>query len=273
MSLRYTTKYLTGAAAMLALGAATAMAQTATSTRRIPISKEGQAGGEIVTRVDTVKVYRTDTLRLTRVDTVTGATVYRVDTVTTTPPIMAMRPVRFPNGVYFGLGGGVSGPNGALYNPNSAGPSAQAQLGWQSTFLGLRGDLNYAKPGEDGRYSSMQADPEILNFSADARLNIPFLTHMMGSNHRFGLYGVGGYTHTMFKNLPMRVNGFAPDGSINVVAGQPNWQHQNGWNAGGGATLGWGRTELFLESRLLAFTPTNAPQSRQVPFIFGINLY
>jgi len=198
MKLGYSTKLVAGAAAALALGASVAVAQTKpTSAKRIPISKE--APGEVVSRVDTVTVYRTDTLRLSggmRVDTVrvAGATVYRVDTVMTTP---AIRPVRFANGLYFGLGGGVSAPNGALYNPNNAGPSAQAQLGWQGGILGLRGDVNWAKPGEDGRYAQLQADPDILNFSADAKLAIPFLTGIVGSGHKFGIYAIGGYTHTM----------------------------------------------------------------------------
>lgn len=278
MSLRYSTKYLAGAAAILVFGAsiASAQAKPPTSSKRIPISKEGP-GAAATVRVDTVTVYKTDTLRLTgptvnRVDTVrvAGPTVYRTDTVMAQP---MMKPVRLPGGLYFGLAGGVMGPNGALYNPNSAGPSAQAQLGWQGGLLGLRGDINWAKPGEDSRYSDPQADPDILNFSADAKLNIPFLTHMFGSNHRFGLYGVGGFTHTMYKNLPIRLDGISPQGTIIVAPGTNAWTHFNGWNAGGGASLGWGRTELFLESRLLAFKADNAPQARQVPFMFGINFY
>jgi hypothetical protein len=230
-----------------------------------------------MTKVDTVTVYRTDTLRIngtSRVDTVrlAGQTIYRVDTVTVAP---MMKPVRLPGGLYFGLGTGVSAPNGALYNPNSAGVTAQAQLGWQglNSLLGLRGDVNWAKPGEDGRYSDPQADPDILNFSADAKLNIPFLTHMFGSTHKFGIYGIGGFTHTMYKNLPIRVDGLNPDGTIIVARGTGDWTHFNGWNAGGGASLGWGRTELFIESRVLAFKPSNTPQARQMPFVFGINLY
>jgi len=273
MSLRYTTKYLAGAAAMLALGASMAIAQTQPkSTKRIPISKE--APGEVVTRVDTVTVYRTDTLRLSRVDTVKmqGATVYHTDTVQMAAPV---RPIRLPGGLYFGLGGGVSAPNGALYNPNSAGPSAQAQLGWQGAknLLGLRADVNYAKPGEDSRWSSFQADPEILNFSADAKLNLPLFNHIFGQQHRFNLYGIGGYTHTMYKNLPIRVDGLNADGSIIVATGENKWTHFNGWNAGGGASLGWGSTELFLETRVLAFHPDNTPQARQMPFVLGINFY
>jgi hypothetical protein len=273
MSLRYTTKYLAGAAAMVAFGASVAIAQNPpTSTRRIPISKE--APGEVaVTRVDTVTIYKTDTLRLSgRVDTLrlTGETIVRVDTVMSQP---MMRPVRLPYGLYFGLGGGVSGPNGALYNPNSAGPAAQAQLGWQGKWLGLRGDVNYTKPGEDSQWSMMQADPEILNWSADAKLNLPLFQNMFGSTHRFGIYGVGGYTHTMYKNLPIRQEGVNADNTLIIQPGTNKWSRVNGWNAGGGVSLGFGRTELFLESRVLAFDTDFFPQARQVPFIFGINLY
>jgi hypothetical protein len=272
MKLLSNSKFLVGAAAMLTIGASMAAAQTGpTSTKRIPISKEGTAPGEVAApRVDTVTVYKTDTLRVAgamRVDTVT---VTRFDTVMTAP---VMRPMRLPYGLYFGLAGGVSAPNGALYNPNSAGPTAQAQLGWQSHILGLRADANWAKPGEDGRYASLQADPDILNFSADAKLNIPFLTGIVGSGHRFSLYGIGGYTHTMYKNLPIRVNGLNADGSIIVAPGQGNWTHMNGWNAGGGASLAWGRHELFFESRVLAFKTDEIPQARQMPFVLGINLY
>lgn len=270
MKLLSNSKFLVGAAAMLTFGASLAVAQTGpTSTKRIPISKE--APGEVATpRVDTVTVYRTDTVTVagaTRIDTVT---VTRVDTVMQMP---IMKPVRFANGMYFGLGGGVSAPNGALYNPNSAGPTAQAQLGWQGKWLGLRGDVNWAKPGEDSRYASAQADPDILNFSADAKLNIPFLTGIVGSGHRFSIYGIGGYTHTMYKNLPIRLEGMNPDGSIIVAAGSNSWTHYNGWNAGGGASLLWGRHELFFETRVLAFDGSTIPQARQMPFVLGINLY
>ena len=279
MSKRYRMKLLVGATTMLALGAGVAFAQTKpTSTKRIPITKE--AGGEVVTRVDTVTVYRTDTLRLNgqtvyRTDTVrvAGPTVYRTDTVMMAP---MMKPAKLPGGVYFGLGGGVSAPNGALFTPNSAGPSAQAQLGWQglNSILGLRGDINWAKPGEDSRFANAQADPDILNFSADAKLNLPFLTHTFGVTHKFALYGIGGYTHTMYKNLPLRIDGVNPTtGELNFVPGEAKWTHFNGWNAGGGASLGWGRTELFFESRVLAFKASNAPQARQIPFVLGINLY
>jgi hypothetical protein len=274
MSFRFTSKTLFGAAAMVAFGASLVAAQTPpTSTRRIPISKD--AGGE-VTKTDTVTLYKTDTLRLTtqlpgRVDTVTRTTQLpgRIDTVTMSPMF------RLPSGMYFGFGGGVSAPNGALFNTNSAGPSAQVQVGWQGAknIIGIRGDVNYAQPGEDGRYSGTQGNPDIVNFNADLKLNLPFFNHLMGAQHRFNIYGIGGYTHTMYKSLPIRAEGSNADGSIVVIKGQDDWTHQNGWNAGAGASLGWGRTELFVESRVLAFKTTGIPQARQMPFVLGINFY
>ncbi|MGE5099783.1 MAG: hypothetical protein ACM3SX_07335, partial [Deltaproteobacteria bacterium] len=153
MQLIYKSKVLLCDGALLVLGSAVAFGQDTTqtrrptSTKRIPISKEGTSAGVVSRRgrVDTVTVYKTDTLRVEAApamavhDTVRVTnTVTRVDTVTVTPP---PRPVRLPNGFYFGLAGGVSAPNGALFTPNSAGPSAQAQLGWQGAkqLLGVRG--------------------------------------------------------------------------------------------------------------------------------------
>jgi len=288
MNLRYTSKYLLGASAMLALGAAVAFGQDTTgarptSTRRIPISKEGPGPGRAApgrgARVDTVTLFKTDTLRIntpgpTVHDTVRvpGPSVTVHDTVqVAAPPV----PIRLPGGLYFGLAAGVSAPNGAIFTPNSAGPAFQGQIGWQGAkqMLGVRGDVNWARLGEDSRFSQLGADSDILNFSADAKLQLPFLTHMFGATHRFGLYGIGGYTYTRYRNLPMRIDD--PNGGNGVVfiAGTPEWQSQGGWNAGGGASLSWGRTEIFIETRVLSFDPSNAPQSRQMPFMFGLNWF
>jgi len=276
MSFRYTTKTLLGAAALVALGASLVAAQGTgrpTSTRRIPISKE--AAGEVMkTDTVTVTVYKTDTLRLTqqlppRVDTL-RLTTTRVDTVIPPAP-----PIRLPGGFYAGLGAGGMAPNGALFTPNSAGFTGQLQLGWQGAknLLGIRGDVNYSQPGEDSRFSGPQGDPDIWNFSLDAKAQLPLFNHLFGATHRFALYGIGGYTYTRFKNLPIRVdNPTNPDVPL-YAQGSSDWKGFSGWNAGGGASLMFGRTELFLETRVLAFDPDNAPTARQMPFVFGINFY
>ena len=207
-----------------------------------------------------------DTLRLTNTVTVT-----RVDTVIPTPP-----PLRLPNGFYAGLAAGFSTPAGALYTPNSAGGTVQAQLGWQNAkqVLGVRLDANGAWPGQDSRFSGLQGQARLMNFSADGKVQLPFVNHLFGAEHRFSLYGIGGYTYSMYKNLPMRVD--SPDGNENIgvfVQGIDSWHNNSGWNAGGGASVLFGRSELFIESRVLAFTPTNAPMARQVPVVFGMNWY
>ena len=62
-------------------------------------------------------------------------------------------------------------------------------------------------------------------------------------------------------------------GPTNTAAPSSTWQSQIGWNAGGGASLMWGHTEVFVESRLIQFRPTNALSARQVPIVLGINWY
>lgn len=283
MDRRGITRVLSAAAALSALGATILGAQDTTktgprSTKTIKIRKEA---GELAKPVhDTVTVYRTDTLRLTAPpvtvhDTVTRTntvTVTRIDTVSVKPE---MPPVRLPNGMYVGLSGGLSTPNGSLFNPNNTGPSAQVQVGWQDALkvLGVRADVNWTQPAQDAGFVRFDAPHgQIVNVSLDAKAQLPYLHHTFGTSHLFSLYAIGGYTHTSFKNVGLRVN--TPDGAPLQFAGPvDSWQNQNGWNAGGGASLMWGRTELFIESRVLAFTPDNAPMARQMPFMFGLNLY
>ena len=107
---------LVAGAAIFALEASAASAQDSTrtrrptSTKRIPIAKEahGEVAAPVVARVDTVTVYKTDTLRLQgRVDTVTTTnTVTRTDTVVQT---VNLGP-RMIGGMYFGLAGGTALP-------------------------------------------------------------------------------------------------------------------------------------------------------------------
>jgi len=282
MSQRFTPKTLFGTATLLALGASVAFGQDTSKARarsqtRIPISKE--APGEVVrVKTDTVTVtkYMTDTLRLTtpgKTDTMRVTnTVTRYDTVQLAPP-----PMHLPGGFYFGIGGGVSAPNGALYKGNSAGPTAQAQLGWQGANnpLGIRFDVNYAQPGDDSQTAQFQGNPSIINLNGDLKLALPWFHHLLGSGPRFGLYAIGGGSYVMYKDLPIRLNsgvagGFGP---ANIRVGPTDWEKNFGYNVGGGASLSWGHKELFVESRIIDFNTDNTPRARQMPFVLGINLY
>jgi len=205
MRIRITTTFVLAAA--LSLDAAAANAQGARSTTRIPVSKD--APGEVMPpRVDTVTltVYRTDTLRVpgpTRVDTVT-TTVTRYDTtrVETLPGGLAR-----VGGFYFGLGLGETNAHQSIRSGQTAGFTAQAQIGWQGVTapLGLRFDANYARFGEEPVTSALAAHPDVLNLSADAKLGLTFLNRMF-SYPRFGLYAIGGPTYTRYKALRITQN-------------------------------------------------------------------
>ena len=223
MTFRFSAQTIIGAAAILALGATAGCSagheQGEAALRSPHPDLEGRshqdAPGEVV-RTDTVTVYKTDTLQFTTrvVDTLRLTnTITRVDTVIPTPP-----PIRLPNGFYAGLAAGFSSPAGALYTPNSAGGTAQAQLGWQNAkqVFGVRLDANGAMARHRIRASRIcRVRRKLANFSADGKLQLPFVNHLLGASHRFALYGIGGYTYTMYKNLPMRVD--APDGNENVA--------------------------------------------------------
>jgi len=259
-------------AAALSLEATAASAQRARSTTRIPVSKE--APGEVIApKVDTVRIteYRTDTLRLpgvNRIDTVT-TTVTRYDTTRVETLPMQLNRV---GGLYFGLGLGETNPHGSLATGQSAGLTAQAQLGWQHATapFGLRVDANYAKFGEERQSASLGANPDVLNLSGDAKLGLNFLNAIFGYP-RFGFYAVGGPTYTRYKELRVTTG---PQETHTIIPTDGAWHNKFGFNAGGGAAIGWGRTELFIESRYFAMTPTNANgRASQIPIVIGFNWY
>jgi hypothetical protein len=55
--------------------------------------------------------------------------------------------------------------------------------------------------------------------------------------------------------------------------GDDSWHGRSGWDVGGGLSLLWGRNEVFVESRVIGFSITNAPSARQVPIMVGFNWY
>jgi len=325
MTFRFTAKTLFGATALLGLGAMLANAQDTSrarprSERRLPISKESP--GEVVLRTDTVMIYRTDTVQLTRriVDTV-HVTRTRIDTV-----IPRLPAYHYPRGFYAGAAGGFSTPDGSIYIPNSTGGTAQIQLGWQNAkqVFGGRLDWNGAWPGPDSRFSRFQGQASLQNFSLSAKAQWPFnfggntykakddpcepaKTYTRGPYLRFGLYAIGGFTYTSYRNLPIRVDELTGDNfalingdSVVVIndlnrreffdangrlidvdgrrvalflPGDDNWHSRGGWNAGGGASMYWGHAELFVEARVMGMNPSHASAARQVPVVLGLNWY
>jgi len=294
MSLRSTSTSVIGATMILAFGAAISLAQAnPKSTKRIPISKE--AGGEVV-RVDTV--VRSDTVTVTnyRTDTL-YRTVHRVDTVVVQPPVP---PVHLPNGFYLGAGGGSSMPTGSLFTPNSMGYMGQFHLGWQNAkqVIGGRISTSYTGLGQDSRFSALQGShAQLWTMSTDLKLQAP-LGRIWGRAPRLNAYGIGGWTYTWYRNLPFALDQFDNNGARLFTTGSDSWTGRNGWDAGGGLSLLWGRSEIFVESRVMGFTPADvdvttvnglvlnngvvvnttnrqlsANHAYQVPIIFGFNWY
>ena len=266
MNLKSTSASVVSAALLLALGAATAFAQAKPkSAKRIPITKE--AAGEVAPRVDTITKYDTVTNTIYHTDTLVR-TMVRVDSVMVPPP---PRPIILPGGFYFGLAGGASAPDGALFTPNSVGFVGQSQLGWQDhrQVFGLRLSGTYTGMGEDTQFSR-GVNAKLWTLSTDAKLGAP-LGHVFGFTPRLNIYAIGGWTYTWFKDLPYRLN--ATDNSYIYAAGDPAWIGKSGWDAGGGLSLTWGHSEVFVESRVIGFSPTNAPEARQIPIVLGFNWY
>lgn len=274
---------LVAGAAIFALEASAASAQDstaarrrATSTKRIPIAKE--AHGEVVAataRVDTVTVYRTDTLRLQgRVDTVTTTnTVTRVDTVVQTVNLTP----RMIGGMYFGLAGGGALPYGSIRTVNNPGALGQLQVGWQglNSPIGVRGDVNYTQYSENDRFASLGAKPDLWNANLDLKLQIPLGTGIFGSAAHFTPYLIGGGSYLHYRNLRMR-----PENSTQLAlipGNNGDWQNSWGWNAGGGLSWHFGSKEVFIEARGIHFnSDVNSSQfgsAWHVPVAFGFNFF
>jgi len=294
---RNATLFVAGAAIFALASAASAQDTTRTrprSQRHIPIAKE--APGEVVTpRVDTVRVFTTDTLRLQgRVDTVTTTnTVTRVDTVIQ-QVIMAPRRI---GGMYFGVAGGGALPFGAIRTVNEPGWLGQAQLGWQglNSILGFRGDLSYTQYAHAAPYAFFGDRPNVWNANLDAKLQIPIFQHTLGSSVLMTPYVIGGGSYLRYNMLRMKLDtdggatgGVGPqnaviatgdDAGFNTVnggttAGNSSYTSDWGWNAGGGLSFHAGRKEFFVESRGVHFSHGNNFSSAwHVPVIFGVNLY
>jgi hypothetical protein len=252
---------LVAGAAFFALDASATSAQDSTTTRprttsqrRIPVSKESH--GEVVApRVDTVTVFRTDTLRMApRVDTVTVTnTVTRMDTVVQTVPVIT-RPV---SGFYFGAAGGTNMPASGLNTVNTAGGTAQLQVGYRNLYQywGVQLDGQYSQYGRANGLAFLGDRPSVWNINLDGRLDLPWVNRIFGNNTWFTPYAIGGGSWVDYHDLRQKLEGeftTASGEEINAVVsdGGSHW----GWNAGGGLAWHMGRTEVYVEARAIGFS-------------------
>jgi len=277
---------LVAGAAIFTLDASVASAQDSTrarprSTKRIPITKE--APGEVAStrapaRVDTVTVYKTDTLRLQgRVDTVNVTkteTVTRVDTVL--KPMIPER-LRQIGGFYIGLAGGSSLPAANFNDSDHPGWRVEVPVGIDpvGSPLGLRVNFGYSRY-EPHTYvkSFLNDNAQIMSVDGDVKWN---LVTTSPYNHRVQVYGLGGVSYNRFKNILENNAGQLSIGDVLATNGRfstvdTDWHNGWGWNAGGGLSMGWGATNLFVESRYSRFSGENSKISH-VPLVIGLSWY
>jgi hypothetical protein len=272
---------LVAGAAIFALGTSANAQDTTTrrptSSQRIRIGKE--AGGEVTptVRVDTVFSYRTDTLRLPgRTDTVvTTNTVVRVDTVQIPMPAF----LREIGGFYFGLGAGSVIPAANFNDSDKPGWSINGVLGVDpiGTPFGVRLTGAYANFNKHSYAEPFLESAKMMNVGLDLKVRALTLSPF---NKRVHFYGIAGGTWNRFKNVIENDRGtlsvgdtFIPGNNLTTSTGlDTDWHNGWGYNVGGGGEIGWGRTNLFVESRFSRFQGQNTKIS-SVPLVIGLSWF
>jgi len=261
--------------------------RSATSVRRIPITK-----GETAMRVDTL--VRVDTVTVSRVDTVASAPIH--DTVTVTvvdtvksaagevvaPPVVVRR---YSNGFYFGIGGGATMPTGIIRDAYSTGYNVSVPMGWDSQTgpFGLRLDLTCDQMHARSSFRSSDdplnavaltsVNPQIWSAMADLKLRLPFSGQFAGATT--GFYAIGGVGAHYLRNYGSTFGVTNPgtnitDEGTSVSLGDNGSLWRFGANAGGGISLGLGKTELFVESRYVRLF-TAHERTNYVPVVVGLS--
>lgn len=274
-----------GKASMYAVGAlltvaAAASAQDttrtrrATSQRRIPVTKE--APGEVVpARVDTVTIYRTDTLRTYRTDTLRLTnTVTRYDTVRMEVMPMPMKKV---GGLYFGLAGGANFPGANFNDANHGGWHLEVPFGIDpiNSPLGIRFNAGYSQFEPHSFLNGIVDNAQLMNVDGGLKLRIG---HLSVFSRRAEIYGLASGVYNRYKDLvevgnngSLTLNGVAVT-STSASTASHNWTDKFGYSVGGGASVGWGNGNLFVETRYSRFDGDTRPLS-YVPVVLGFTWF
>jgi opacity protein-like surface antigen len=262
---------------------------TVTSTRRIPVQKEGTTVTESPGAISADSAARADSIaaaerarqeelaRLERArqdsiaaaerarqeelarierarqDSIARAEQARRDSIAAAEAAAAerFRVGRF-NGWYFNLGGGLSMPTGALDDFYGNGWNVTGSGGWHPTesAFGVRFDATYDRL--NGESFPAGSPNELADASVLAGLGEVTLRipRALGLNP----YIVGGGGVYRFSDY----GGAGSESSTEF-----------GWNVGGGLRFGWGFTSLFVESRYMS-VGTPGERATYVPIILGI---
>jgi hypothetical protein len=260
---------------------------TATSSERIPIHKEAAAAPAPMPDTTTVAV-----VTPAPVDTTTVVAVAPVDTTTvvdtstaagTVGPIM--RPRRFTNGFYIGLGAGAAMPAGGARDAYNTGLNVSVPFGWDAPLgpLGFQGDLTYNNFGARSSFRDngpgdavalTTVNPQIWSAMADAKFRLPFTGRFIGGGTT-GFYLIGGGGVHYIRNYSSTFAITNPATNINDNGVQSANLSSNGSltrfgvNGGGGVTFGFGATELFVEARYVRMF-TSSERTSYVPIVAGL---
>lgn len=293
MQYRLSNTVAVGVAAVLSLGfASSAAAQvtsdsvtrsrtTVTSSRRIPVRKDGttsteQAGSLARPNADSLRADSIANAERIRQDSIANAERIRQDSIATAERLRqeelarierarqdsiaaaerarqdsiaaaeAERLRRLAKGnVYFRLGAGVSLPQSDFADSYKNGFNVTGSAGWHkwNSPIGLRLDVGY------DRFSLKGA-------SENASI----------------LSGVGDVTFKIPQVLAVSPYLVAGGGIYRLNSSVPNSESatKGGWNAGGGLTFGVGMAKLFVEGRYTSVS-TELVKTKFVPVILGIS--
>ena len=261
---------------------------TVTSSRRIPVQKEG-AVTESPGAIDTDSAARADSIAAAeraRQDSIAAAERARQDSIAAAErarqdsiaraerarqdSIAAAEAARLAaiaaaeaaererfrrgrfNGWYFNLGGGIPIPMGDFDDMYGRGYNVTGSAGWHPTesAFGIRFDATYDRL--NGEAFTSGTTTTNLN-DASVLSGLAEVTLRVPRALGLNPYFVGG----------AGIHRFSDYGATNLSSTE--W----GWNAGGGLRFGWGFTSLFVEARYMSIgTPSD--RAEYVPVILGI---
>ena len=151
-------------------------------------------------------------------------------------------------GWYLGIGGGASAPQRALRNGYTGGYNVTLPFGYDATLLplGVRADVSVDHMNGtrllDASHQTLAASGDITMWSGSLDLKLRLPVPGVTRTHFYALGGLGAHRLTggVYGTTAMNA------GSDLSFA---DAKTKLGWNAGAGAAIPLGRTEIFIESR------------------------
>jgi hypothetical protein len=177
-----------------------------------------------------------------------AAAAARADSIAEADKLALSRTVA--RGLNFGIAGGASLPQRDIRNGYTGGWNITVPFGWDASSLplGIRSDFAVDHMNGTRLHNAQEAtvgasgDMTVWSLNLDMKLRM----HAPGTT-RTHLYAIGGLgAHRVVDGV------YGTSGSnAGTNLSFSDAKTKLGWNAGVGAAIGWGRTELFIESRFV----------------------